>query len=159
LASLKTLDLPDSSSSSLPADLQLPGLVSMTLFSVDNIQHLAGFAPQLHRLECFSMALAPAPKHQHHTAAAASAAATGTSAGSPAALASCRVLAAHVVTSSSAKTAVACLSAALPALQQLAALPQLQHTGSTGPEDQACDEVTLRDIQAALPGLQLAAQA
>lgn len=152
LTRVKTLDLPDSSSSSLPSDLQLPGLVSMTLFSVDNIQHLAGFAPQLQRLECFSMSLTPAPK-EHHTAAAAA-----SRTGSPSALESCRTLAAHVVTSSSAKTAVACLSSALPALRQLATLPQLQHIGSTAALDEACDEVTLRDIQAALPNLQLAAQ-
>lgn len=153
LARVKTLDLPDSSSSSLPSDLQLPGLVCMTMFSVDNIQHLAGFAPQLQRLECFSMTLTPAPKEHHHAAAAAS------RTGSPAALESCRTLAAHVVTSSSAKTAVACLSSALPALQQLATLPQLQHTGLTAAlESEACDKVTLRDIQAALPNLQLAGQ-
>jgi hypothetical protein len=151
LARVTQLDLPDSSSSSLPQDLQLPGLILMRLFSVDSFEHLAGFAPQLQDLRCCTVALAP-PAQLQHTASTA-----GNSSNS-AALNSCRRLAAPFVTSNSAKTAVACLASALPALVALVTLPQLQHTGPPDPQQQ-CDEITLKDLQAALPGLQLVAQA
>lgn len=144
LAHVTQLDLPDSSSSSLPKDLQLPGLLSMRLFAVDSFEHLAGFAPQLQHLECCSLVLT-SPAEQQPTAGDSS---------SSAVLSSCRTLAAPFVISSSAKTAVACLASVLPALAALVTLPQLQHSGPPDPQQQ-CDQITLKHLQAALPGLQL----
>lgn len=157
LARLTRLDLPDSSSSSLPANLQLPGLTSMTLFSVDSIQDLAGFAPNLQCLECFSVTLTPAKQPQAQQQAAGTSGVGDSARAAPAALLSCKTLSASLLISSSAKAAAACLAAAVPALQQLVVLPQLQYTGPSDVQ-QECDEITLSGLQAVLPGLQLVTQ-
>jgi hypothetical protein len=150
LARLTRLDLPDSSSSSsLPAGLQLPGLMSVALFSVDSIADLAGFAPNIQHLQCFSLNAAPASGSK-----AAPAAPGGSSSSLPGVLASCSTLAATFVASSSAKAAVACLASSVPALRCILAVPQLQPLAADA-DVQQCDDITMQGLQQALPGLQL----
>lgn len=164
LARLTALELPDSNSSSLPKGVQLPNLTRVTLFSVDSLQGLAALAPNLQQLQCFSLTLTPGslmpgPSRQGASAPAAAAA--------PAAvgvLACCRVLAAaciRVPPGCRVKAAAACLASAMPDLGELVMLPELvlhvQQAGdaSTAAAQQPCEGLTLRDLQHALPGLQL----
>jgi hypothetical protein len=156
LARLTRLELPDSSSSSLPASLQLPGLSSVSLFSVDNIADLAGFAPNIQHLQCFSLNAAPASRPKATPTAAAPPGSNSSS--SPLSLASCSTLAATFVTSSSAKAAVARIASAVPALKAIMAVPQLQPLAADAEVLQPqCDEITLQGLQQMLPGLQLVA--
>jgi len=155
LARLRQLDLPDSSSSSLPAGVHLPGLTAMTLYAVDSIRHLAAFAPQLQHLECFSLT---APHTQQLTATATAAHNNSGSSDDDAVLQSCSTLGVQFVSASSAPAAVAGLASALPRLSVLLAVPQLQQLGSAADADplQQCQEITLQELQQVLPGLTLA---
>jgi hypothetical protein len=58
----------------------------------------------------------------------------------------------------SVKAAAACLASAIPGLRELGMVPEVvQQGGEAGAAQQQCEELTLRDLQHALPGLQLAA--
>jgi hypothetical protein len=164
MARLTRLELPDSNSSSLPKDLQLPGLAYITLFSLDNLQALASFAPNLQGIECFSLNFTPGGRHappgsMHAAAAPAAPTAAAVAAG---VLASCRVLAAaciYIPAGCSVKAAAACLASATPGLKELAMVPEVvQQGGEAGAAQQLCEELTLRGLQQALPGLQLVAR-
>lgn len=167
MAGVTRLDLPDSSSSSLPAGVQLPDVTAMGLYAVDSTRQLAAFAPNLQRLECFSLSLCPASQSLTNAPGGSSPrGSSGGSSGTAAAavvLPACQTLLAQFVSGSSPNAVVAGLASVLPELRELLVVPQLQQ-----PEEQPfmlmdglqqCKQLTLEDLKQALPRLRREAAA
>jgi hypothetical protein len=146
MAALQVLEMPESSSSSLPRDLRLPALRELSIYRLDGpVQELAAVAPGLQRLRCCFMRLLPPAEGD-----------ASSSSSTERGLANCTSLSVQLLEAGSAAHAVAGLAAAFPQLVVLETVPQLElmePAGAAGAADQLSATLCLEPLLVALPRL------